>query len=530
MSEPIRDKSEHEDKPDSDTTVSQSEGDTLPGGQIGPYKLLRVLGEGGFAIVYLADQQRPVKRHVALKVLKPGMDSKQVLARFDAERQALALLDHPNIAQIYDGGMTETGRPYFVMEHVKGVSITEHCDHHKLSIEDRLHLFLPICDAVHHAHQKGIVHRDIKPSNVIVSLDSGQAVPKVIDFGVAKAMAQPLTQMTLFTERGQLLGTPEYMSPEQAAMTNQEVDARSDVYSLGVMLYELLTGALPFDRRTLDNVELDEFRRIIREVDPPKPSTKLSSLGDEATRIASCRCADVRTLARCLQRELEWIPLKAMRKEVAHRYGSPCELAEDIRRYLAGMPLFFAGPPTVLYKIRKYVRKHNSAWTAALLLITLANTTFTVVYAGHVRRNAQQQNAQMAMDPQVTALMEFLDRWWTGRTEEARVSLAKFQAGSTAEIGVRLLLDPDSQDSAHLDRLRNNCPCLYWLILGDGHLRSKEREEALNAYRQCCQSRDDDSELSRWCRIRARERAVMLGADSSLLDSPSDVMIEDRLQ
>jgi len=221
------------------------------GSQIGPYKLLSVLGEGGFGVVYIAEQQRPIRRRVALKIIKLGMDTKQVIARFDVERQSLALMDHPNIARVFDAGVTDTGRPYFVMELVKGLSITEHCDRQKLSIEDRLRLLIQVCEAVHHAHQKGIIHRDIKPSNILVTIHDDKAVPKIIDFGVAKAISQPLTERTLFTEQGQLIGTPEYMSPEQAGLGGQDIDTRTDIYSLGVLLYELLTGVQPFDPETL---------------------------------------------------------------------------------------------------------------------------------------------------------------------------------------------------------------------------------------------------------------------------------------
>ena len=248
-------------------------------GRIGRYRLLKMLGEGGMGIVYLAEQEEPIKRQVALKVIKPGMDSARVIARFEAERQALALLDHPNIAHVYDAGTTEAGRPYFVMEYVKGLSITEHSDRHKLSIEDRLNLFRQVCLAVHHAHQKGIIHRDIKPSNILVSLQDDQALPKIIDFGVAKAVSQPLTERTFFTEQGQLFGTPEYMSPEQVDMANEDIDTRSDIYSLGVLLYVLLTGALPFDSATFREGGIEHIRQVIRETDPKTPSTRLSSLG-----------------------------------------------------------------------------------------------------------------------------------------------------------------------------------------------------------------------------------------------------------
>jgi len=276
---------EQDIKDDSGAAVTANGVLEQPGGQIGRYKLLSVLGEGGMGIVYLAEQERPIKRRVALKVIKPGMDSKRIIARFEAERQALAILDHPNIAHVHDAGTTQTGRPYFVMEYVKGLPITEHCDRHKLSIKDRLNLFRQICLAVHHAHQKGIIHRDLKPSNILVSTQDDEAIPKIIDFGVAKALSMPLTERTLATEDSQLLGTPEYMSPEQADMAGEDIDTRSDIYSLGVLLYVLLTGALPFDSDTLRTGGIDHIRQIIRETDPKTPSTRLRSWAKRPRRL-----------------------------------------------------------------------------------------------------------------------------------------------------------------------------------------------------------------------------------------------------
>src|SRR4051794_7598782 len=279
---------------------------------IGPYKLMEPIGEGGMGVVYVAEQVEPVRRRVALKLIKPGMDSKQVVARFEAERQALALMDHPNIAKGHDAGMSASGRAYFVMELVRGLPITEYCDREQLTIPERLELFTHVCRAVQHAHQKGVIHRDLKPSNVLVTLIDGAAVPKVIDFGVAKATGQALTDKTLFTGFHQFVGTPLYMSPEQADLSGVDIDTRSDIYSLGVLLYELLTGTTPFDRETFQKAAFDELRRIIREQEPPKPSTRLSTLGATRATVTANRRADVRHLNRAVRGELDWIVMKAL--------------------------------------------------------------------------------------------------------------------------------------------------------------------------------------------------------------------------
>jgi len=363
------------------------------GSRIGKYKLLNICGEGGMGIVYLAEQEKPIRRQVALKIIKPGMDSKHVFSRFEAERQALALLDHPNIAHVYDAGMTETGRSFFVMEHVKGLPITEHCDNYKLTIEQRLKLFQQVCQAIQHAHQRGIIHRDIKPSNILVSMEGDRAVPKIIDFGVAKALAQPLTEQTLATEDSQLLGTPEYMSPEQAGMSHEDIDTRSDIYSLGVLLYVLLTGALPFDSDTLRTGGIERIRQIIRETDPKTPSTRLTKLGEEAKKVAENRRTEIGTLTKHLRRELEWIPLKAMRKDRSERYRSASELADDIDNYLNRDPLI-AGPPSNMYRLKKFIRRHRALVTglAAVLTVFIAGVVVSILFAvGQARTRAEAQ-------------------------------------------------------------------------------------------------------------------------------------------
>ncbi len=324
-----------------------------PGSRIGPHKLLQKVGEGGMGVVYMAEQETPVRRKVALKIIKPGMDSAQVIARFEAERQALALMEHPNIAKVLDAGATDTGRPYFVMDLVKGIPITEYCDEAKLSPSERLTLFIPVCQAIQHAHQKGIIHRDIKPSNVMVTLHDGQPVAKIIDFGVAKAIDQRLTERTLFTQYGALIGTPEYMSPEQANLSGLDVDTRSDIYSLGVLLYELLTGTTPLERQKLRDAGYAEVLRRIKEEEPPKPSTRLSHSGDRLASIAATRRTEPARLTKLVRGELDWIVMKALEKERTRRYETANGLARDIQRYLDGDPVE-AGPPSASYKLRKF--------------------------------------------------------------------------------------------------------------------------------------------------------------------------------
>jgi eukaryotic-like serine/threonine-protein kinase len=340
------------------------------GTMIGRYKLLEKIGEGGFGVIYMAEQREPVQRKVALKIIKAGMDTKEVIARFEAERQALALMDHPNISKVLDGGATEAGRPYFVMELVNGIPITDYCDQKNLPTAERLQLFIKVCHAVQHAHQKGIIHRDLKPTNVLVTLHDGEPVPKVIDFGVAKALGQKLTQKTFFTAFQHMIGTPAYMSPEQAELSGLDVDTRSDIYSLGALLYELLTGATPFAKETLAKAALDELRRIIRDTEPLKPSTRLRTLGDDLAEVAKRRDAEPAALNRLVRGDLDWIVMKCLEKDRARRYETANGLALDIQRHMTHEPVTAAAPST-LYQAQKFVRRHRTGLAMAVALVVL---------------------------------------------------------------------------------------------------------------------------------------------------------------
>ncbi len=345
--------------------MGSSEG---PGTKIGPYKLLQLIGAGGLGLVFMAEQEEPVRRRVALKIIKLGMDTRSVIARFEAERQALAMMDHPNIARVLDAGATGLGRPYFVMELVKGEPVTDYCDKNSLSMRERLGLFQQVCHAVQHAHQKGIIHRDIKPSNVLVTMADGRPIPKVIDFGIAKAIHSRLTEKTVFTEFRQLIGTPEYMSPEQAEMSGVDVDTRSDIYSLGVLLYELLTGATPFDAKALRSAAFGELRRIIREDEPERPSTRLSHLGQTLTSVAAHRHTDPARLRKLVRGDLDWIVMRCLEKDRTRRYDTATGLAKDIERHLSNQPVE-ATPPSAAYRARKFLRRHRGPVAAAGLVV-----------------------------------------------------------------------------------------------------------------------------------------------------------------
>ena len=401
------------------TVIPQHE--PKPGAIIsGRYKLLENIGEGGMGSVWVAEQQQPVKRRVAIKLVKAGMDSKQVLARFEAERQALAVMDHPNIAKVFDGGVTEQGRPYFVMEYVKGVPFTTYCDNARLSLKERLNLFIPVCQAVQHAHHKGIVHRDLKPSNILICLYDGKPVPKVIDFGLAKAMHQSLTEQSIYTGHGIMVGTPLYMSPEQAEHNNLDIDTRTDIYSLGVVLYELLTGSTPLERQQLKQAAIDEVLRLIKEVEPPRPSVRLSSSAT-LPNIAAQRSIDPKQLSRSLAGDLDWIVMKSLEKERTRRYETATGLARDIERFLNDEAVE-ACPPSRIYQLKKLIRKNQGKVVAAsvvliALVIGIIGTTWGLFRA--TSAELQTRNALGEVTKERNAKNKALDATTAALTAEA---------------------------------------------------------------------------------------------------------------
>ena len=395
---------------------------------IGPFRLLEQIGEGSFGVVYRAEQSQPVRREVALKILKPGMDSRQVVARFEAERQALAIMDHPNIARVFDGGETASGRPYFVMELVRGEPITDYCDRNRLTPRQRLELFITVCQAVQHAHQKGVIHRDLKPSNVLVAGHDTTPVPKIIDFGIAKAIGQELTDKTLHSVCAVMVGTPLYMSPEQAGMSGLDVDTRSDIYSLGVLLYELLTGTTPFDRERLRTAGYDEMRRIIAEEEHTRPSTRLGTLGQAADAVAANRATEPPKLSRLIRGDLDWIVMKCLEKDRTRRYETANGLAADVQRYLTDEPVL-ACPPSVGYRLRKLARRHKGPVLAASLLVLalvggVVGTTWGMLSATDAKADAMNE-AKL----KESALQDAKNSLWLSLYEQARARRFSRQLG-----------------------------------------------------------------------------------------------------
>lgn len=439
--------------PNSVVTAASQPVPEAPGAVIGPYKLLQQIGEGGMGIVYMAQQLEPVKRLVALKIIKAGMDTRQVVARFEAERQALALMDHPNIAKVLQGGTTESGRPYFVMELVKGVPVTKYCDEHRLTPRQRLELFVLICQAVQHAHQKGIIHRDLKPSNVLVAPYDGRPVVKIIDFGVAKATGQQLTDKTLVTAFGSIVGTLEYMSPEQAELNNQDIDTRSDIYSLGVLLYELLTGTTPLTRGQLQQEAFMEMLRLIREEEPPRPSTRLSTTA-ELVSIAANRGLEPKRLSGLVRGELDWIVMKCLEKDRGRRYETANGLARDLERYLKDETVQ-ACPPSAGYRFRKFARRNKALVLVmglvgcVLLLLTAVGITLFVNIALRDERDlarTQQQRAEQAELRALDAEREITIRAHLARAMAFRRSGQVGQRTKTlAEVALALPLNPSSE-------------------------------------------------------------------------------------
>jgi serine/threonine-protein kinase len=443
------------DAPPPGGTVDEPIGERA-GTVVGPYKLMEQIGEGGMGLVFVAEQQHPVRRKVAFKVIKPGMDTRQVVARFEAERQALALMDHPNIAKVHDGGETDSGRPYFVMELVKGVPITEFCDQNQVPVRDRLELFLSVTQAVQHAHQKGVIHRDIKPSNVLVMSQDGTPVVKVIDFGIAKAIGQQLTDKTIYTQFAQMVGTPLYMSPEQAGQSSLDVDTRSDIYSLGVLLYELLTGTTPFTKERLRQVDYDEMRRIICEEEPPRPSTRISTLGQAAATVSAQRKSDPRRLSQVIRGELDWIVMKALEKDRNRRYETANAFAADVQRYLQDEPVQ-ACPPSAWYRFRKFTRRNKTALAVAGLIL------FVVAMLGGgggwvIRDRAareQRLTAQVELILDDVNELEREQRWPEARAavERAEAALAGGEIGDAIQRRVGEARR-DVAFVAELDRIR----------------------------------------------------------------------------
>ncbi len=418
-------------------TRLQFSGRSVPGQVIGPYTLFELIGEGGMGEVWLAEQKEPVRRRVAIKLIKAGMDTQEVVARFESERQALALMDHPNIAKVFDAGSTPEGRPYFVMEYVAGLPITAYCDRHRLTTKQRLELFIHVCEGVQHAHQKAIIHRDLKPSNVLVSEVDGKPLPRIIDFGVAKATSQRLTDHTMYTHIGSIIGTLEYMSPEQADSGGRDIDTRTDVYSLGVLLYELLVGALPLDIRKL---AFAQALKLLREEDAPKPSTKLRAMGETSTKTAQDRGVDAPTLARQLRGDADAIVMKSVEKDRGRRYATPLELSADIERLLHNEPVR-ARPANAVYRLRKYVRRHR-------LGVAIAGSLVVLLVGVAVMQEVQLRRIKRERDRADRITRFMTDMFKVSDPSEARgnsITAREILDRASQQLNAGLASDPDAQ-------------------------------------------------------------------------------------
>ncbi|MBI3410874.1 MAG: serine/threonine protein kinase [Planctomycetes bacterium] len=474
-----------------------------PGAVIGPYKLLQQIGEGGFGTVFMAEQTQPVQRKVALKVIKPGMGGRQVIARFEAERQALAMMDHVNIARVLDAGTTESGLPYFVMELVHGVPITKYCDDNQLTPRERLELFVPVCQAIQHAHQKGIIHRDIKPSNVMVTLYDGKPVPKVIDFGVAKATEQKLTERTLFTQYGTMVGTLEYMSPEQAEMSGLGADTRSDIYSLGVLLYELLTGSTPLSHKRLKEAAYAEILRMIKEEEPPKPSTRLSDSGEALASISAHRHMEPAKLTKLVKGELDWIVMKCLEKDRNRRYETANGFAADVQRYLDDEPVL-ACPPSAVYRLGKFVRRNRGqVIVVAVVLLCLiggmVGTTWGLIRAINAEEQAKDDAKKAKRsDEEARAVLGFF---------QERVLSALRPKGLEGGLGKDATIR-DALDAAEPEiekafagqplaeaTIRDTLATSYW-HLGENEVAIRQYERALALRRQALGPNHRDTLMS----------------------------------
>ena len=499
------------------------------GEDIGPYRLLQELGEGGFGVVFMAEQRHPVRRKVALKIIKPGMDSESVIARFEAERQALAMMDHPNIARVFDAGSIDnSGRPYFVMELVKGVPIVEFCDANSLTTAERLQLFISVCNAVHHAHQKGVIHRDIKPSNVMVTLHDGEPVVKVIDFGVAKALHQRLTEKTLFTQYGMMVGTPQYMSPEQAEMSGLDVDTRSDVYSLAVLLYELLTGTTPLQIESLRKASgYRELQRLICEDEPVVPSHRVSTSGQRLTVLAKHRSISPDRLPREIRGDLDWIVMKGLEKDRRRRYDSASDFAADVRRALNLEPVL-AGPPSIAYRIRKFVRRNRAGVLAATATaVVLATIAFAWISSrNHRLATLRQDESRLtrAVDEATSALVAAVD----AEPTDDRWTSAEFTVSRVKE-----LLRDSTAGPTTVDRAKS--------FLERYELARRDREFTL-AMEGLLINRGTNQDLESWIVVERELRKIIRqrGYDVGLLsplqlgkqvrDDPSMLQLTDALE